>query len=272
MMRGIQIQLRGGLGNQLFQATAMDYFSRKFSCSIRINDSGIIRHSDKSRRSWLRKIDIERMFSNSKLKWSNRFFSQIQTRMGIQASSVALHNEDEINSLIEMENSIRVVGWFQSNHYLPERQIKLEREYINDLSKNVLEFGYRSQQENIGAIHIRLGDFRKTSWGTLQESWYKEAVGLLIESGIDRLDCFSDDIQGARHILKDVKTNIEFNFPEEQVTRNPVDLLWLLSSYKSFVSSNSSLSWWSSYLNRNPSSLIICPWDNHLLMPGWKKL
>lgn len=270
-MPQIKMQLRGGLGNQLFQVLAMNFFSRKLSCLAQIDDRAIIRHSDTARRSWLRKIDVERMFDNCNLNWTNKVITRIRSRLPDRRNFHTIVNEEELASLTSLDDTIRVVGWFQTSHYLPEKKIRLEREFLYKISPKILDFGERIQSDNIGAIHIRLGDFKQTSWGTLPDSWYKKATKTLIESGIERLDIYSDEIEDAKRILKDFRADVKFQFPEEVETRNPIELLWILSSYSKFISSNSSLSWWSSYLNRNLSSLIISPWSNDLLIPGWLK-
>ena len=135
-----------------------------------------------------------------------------------------------------------------------------------------LNHGEEIEKAQKAAIHVRLGDFKKTVWGALPNSYYQRAVVALLEGGVQEIDCYSDDIEDAKSIFGNLISEVNMIFPEENTSLNPLELLWVLSSYKYFASSNSSLSWWASYLNRNKDRTIYCPWGENLMMKEWVRI
>jgi hypothetical protein len=268
-MKKLRMQLRGGLGNQLFQAVAISHFSSKLSATALLDDVAIIRHRNPSRRSWLRKLDIGEFFSNPNLRWTPQITTKIRSSLPKFRNTTPTIDEFGLTSIRSLEKNFRVVGWFQSNEYLPKKHLVLNRRVIDGLPESILEFGDEIIESKRAAIHIRLGDFKQTSWGVLPSSWYGKAIEKLWEIGVSQVDCFSDDIEDAKAMLNKFCFGMEFNFPEEKRAMNPVELLWVLSSYKYFASSNSSLSWWASYLNRNDDKIIYFPWNENLIMENW---
>lgn len=122
------------------------------------------------------------------------------------------------------------------------------------------------------AIHMRFGDFKKTSWGVLPSDWYRAALLQLSQSGIKEVDCFSDDLNDAKQITQGLNHLIRFRFPEERTPLLPHELLYIMSKYRYFVSSNSTLSWWSCYFNSRHDQIIISPWKDELHLDDWRKV
>jgi hypothetical protein len=271
-MNKLILQLRGGLGNQLFQATALNFFSNKFSTIGFLDDVSIIYHNDLSRRSWIRNLNLESMFSESKIRFTNLSLTKIRRKLPRRERHFSFIGELELNDLISLHTTEIIMGWFQTNRYLPKEGISFENSILHGLSQRVVNYNLTHVGEEVGAVHIRLGDFKQTSWGTLPYSWYRKSISCLVDQGIKIIDCFSDDINEARQILSVFNGLVEIRYPEEKSRANPIELLWLLTGYKYFVSSNSSLSWWASYLNRSEAPQIICGWGDELLMPGWIKI
>lgn len=268
----ITILLRGGLGNQLFQVTAGAFFAKKLKTKLILDDTASKRHNDETRRTWLRKICLQNLFTDLQLEWENPLFAHWKaSKLGKRGKRIKTLDETQVKELVSLNRSLVLSDWFQSNLYLPSDRLIFNEDHLRDARKFVLERArdVRSQEFS-AAIHIRLGDFKKTSWGILPRKWYQNAVLSLIDTGISSLDCFSDDIFEAREILKDIGVSIKINFVEENVKLMPHELLFLMSQYRYFISSNSTLSWWSSYLNQRENSEIICPWSERLILPSWK--
>jgi len=270
----IVLHLRGGLGNQLFQATAAAYLASKFETTVVLDDSNIIRHIEKSRRSWLRKIDLNALYKTDKLIWRNKILSKLNlSAISLKDNQLAL-DEVDLKGLTEVTEKIHIADWFQNSTYaqllmpkfVSDRGIRLRRSVRIQVNKI-------ENTEDLGAIHVRLGDFRETPWGILSEDWYRGALVKMIEvKKLKRIDCYSDEIETARKMLTPLNRQIEIRFPEERYALLPHELLWTMSKYNSFVSSNSSLSWWSSYLNQNNRPLVFCNWGNNLFLKNWHKI
>lgn len=269
----ITFHMRGGLGNQLFQATAAAYFAEKLQGKVTLDDRSIIRHADESRRSWLRQIDINELFGTERIHWKNRVLSKFNLDSSQFSGNKQCLDEIQINNLQEIVHPIHVADWFQNSKYAQEVRPKLVPETcikVRDKVKEQIRVIENSQ--NIGAIHIRLGDFRDTPWGVLNDDWYVGALGRMMKiNNITQVDCYSDELEGARRIIETLSKSVDIRFPEENYSLLPHELLWTMSSYNSFVSSNSSLSWWASFLNRHNSPLVLCDWSEHLFMQNWQR-
>lgn len=270
----ITVHLRGGLGNQLFQLTAGTHYAVKFDTSLRLDDSAIIRHKDKRRRSWLRMIDVQNIFANTRIDWIRISTAYLNgSRFGNSFSKFDLLEESQLRELIKPPRNIHVRDWFQSKDYLPKEKMKLENGDFSNVREFALELiREKTQQSDATAIHIRLGDFKKTEWGMLTPSWYQRALRKISQIGITKVDCFSDDIAEAIILLEPLRANIKFNFIEANNELLPHELLLLMSKYKYFVSSNSTLSWWACYFNSRQESEIFCPWGKELMLSKWKKI
>ena len=269
----IFVVLRGGLGNQLFQTLAGDFFSRKYSASVTLDDFALFQHSDPTRRTWIKKLDVNRIFENDNIRilnQKNRIVRKIR-KSGFQVSS-ALSERDILN-LGEPSKRIILFDWFQNTNYIPEKRRELRTEYVKNLRLHVRKYGETVfDSTTIGAIHIRLGDFKSTSWGILPAATYQKAVLKLMEVGIKTIDCYSDDINSAAKILEPMNKIANIRYPEIETTLAPHELLWTLTQYQSYSSSNSSLSWWASYFNQHEKPNIFSPWDKKLHLTQWKKV
>ena len=186
------IMLRGGLGNQLFQVTAGVHFAIRNSTDLLINDSAIIRHQDISRRSWIREFNLQSMFQKENISWTNPRYSMLHNWRERLFRKKILGEEDLLSRDFHGKN-FAIYDWFQSSKYLPAQGIKLKRLDISNLSRRTVVFATDIESDKqIGAIHIRLGDFKETSWGILPTSWYRKSVIKLLEHDVQELHCYSE--------------------------------------------------------------------------------
>lgn len=263
----LTFRVRGGLGNQLFQATAANFFANKLNALALIDDYGIIRHHDWTRRSWIRYIDLAKFFGTDKVRMTSKSVTYLRSKFENRQEK-KVFNETELQILNELDQEVLVRDWFQSGKYLPSNRPNLEKSL-----KNVSKFHKKSQiKVSEAAIHIRLGDFKGTEWGILPARYYLDAMIYLHEMGIREIDCYSDDIPGAKSVLNPIESKFDIRFPEIGKTMNPITLLCHLSSYENFISSNSSLSWWACYLNSRPNCLVISQWEESLRINDWHNL
>ena len=268
----INLIMRGGLGNQLFQAAAGASLAKKFKVNVFLDDVSLARHQDVTRRSWIRKIEVGKLFCEDLLRFRSTRLTELRSRFALDLSKRFAHSESEINNLSSLTNSIQVYDWFHSSEYLPTDALKLKKEMIKDLRKDFLISVTEISESNHAAVHIRLGDFKQTPWGVLSKKWYVSAIRQLASAGVTRVDCYSDDIPEAEEIIGELKQDININFPEKKYQLMPHELLWKLSNYKHYVSSNSTLSWWAAYLNQHEDPFIISAWGDHLHQRNWYQI
>jgi hypothetical protein len=268
------LSLRGGLGNQLFQVFAGAHFAKKFDAKLVIDDVHIVSHVDKSRRAWSRKINFQKLFPEVLVVWPSLISSRFRSKTIVKVFATAdVKSEIDLLRTTLITKSIKVQDWFISAKYLPPEKTKLQTGDVYDLDESVSSFIHTlPEKRDIAAIHIRLGDFKRTNWGVLTQSAYLSALFDLSEKGISRLDCFSDNIEEAREIIRPVSHLFAVRFPEVEFDFNPHELLWTLTNYRYFVSSNSTLSWWASYFNVHSDALIYGPWRGNLQLDGWTNI
>ena len=53
---------------------------------------------------------------------------------------------------------------------------------------------------------------------------------------------------------------------------NELDIYIYSLALPTFISSNSSLSWWASFLNVHDKPVIYSPWEKHLHVSSWKEI
>lgn len=267
---GIVLRLRGGLGNQLFQSIAGAHYARKFSSELYLDDVAIIRHQNYTRRSWLREIDINELFNEPLIHWKNRVCTYARASLWHKYKNIDFLEEQDLNALELVPRNAVIHDWFQNRNYLPQKRPFLNTKYLRNLSSEAKKLSALVlEAENLAAIHVRLGDFAGTSWGTLPFYWYRNALNLLVSQGVNEIHCYSDNLPEAKRILESNISKCKLTFPEEKTQFRPHELLWILTQYKNYASSNSSLSWWASYLNGHANPFIISPWGKNLHENNW---
>ena len=182
-------------------------------------------------------------------------------------------DEESMELLSGVNNTVHVSDWFQNSSYAKRvfpKYVLLEPMDVRKVVREQIEI--IEESEKLGAIHVRLGDFRQTPWGVLSADWYVGALARMLEvKNLKRIDCYSDEVGEAREILKSLANRVDIRYPEESLRLQPHELLWSLSKYESYVSSNSSLSWWASFFNQTKNPHIICNWENQLIIKNWER-
>jgi len=246
------IQIKGGLGNQLFQyayGRNLELSGKKIIFDISFYNRGKA------------KIDTPRDF---KLNSFN-----------IETKAQFLNNKHSLlENLIEkilVKIKLKRDGFFQSEKYFLDIRNILLKEFtlkspLSTKSQQVLQLIQTTP--NSISIHIRRGDYvqdKKTNafHGTCSPKYYKNALEF-ISSKITkqnsnlldiRLFIFSDDINW-------VKENMLFPYPTTYVSSPEIpdyEELILMSKCQHNIIANSSFSWWGAWLNQNPNKIVIAP-------------
>ena len=265
----LQLSMRGGLGNQLFQLCGAITLARKLQARLEVNETALKRHKDPSRQNWVHHLDLTNLIGDTKINWvSDKRIKLFKTR--------TLFNQIEeidIVNLTKMETNLAFRGWFQDKQFVEGLKLTKNSLRPQEITTNFLPpNNSMTSNKDIGAIHMRLGDFHGTSWGVLPISWYEKIFEELNTHGDFHIHIYSDDIDGANEITQKLSPKFEFSFPERDRKLPPHELLWALRNYNTFVSSNSSLSWWASYLNITENPRIYSVWSEHLHINPWIKV
>jgi hypothetical protein len=145
---------------------------------------------------------------------------------------------------IDYKPNLSLNGYYQSSLYFDD--------YKNEITNLFTPNDNLPEQRNKVSIHIRRTDYLtfKNCYHQLdRNNYYDKAMEV---SGGTKFLIFSDDIRWAKDNFK----GNEFEFSEG----NPghIDMKYM-SLCSDNIIANSSFSYWSAYLNRNPAKIIIAP-------------
>ncbi len=113
---------------------------------------------------------------------------------------------------------------------------------------------------NSVAVHIRRGDFKQQSFRVLPITYYARAMQNFSQQKDVKFYIFTDDpafVKGCFANLANVKV------VSDPTGSTFLEELYLMSECKHIIIANSSFSWWSAYLCKNPEATIIAPFPKY---------
>lgn len=213
-----EIGKNGRIGNQLFQIFSTVGVAYKNNAKYHFNDNNIFK--------CLPNISPVFKYFNATSHWGET------------------HNlkfED-----IEVPEDLHLHGYFQSYKYFDF----LPDEFFGFYAEQHLKYmNYDLPCECF--IHIRRGDYVNVSSLLLSKQYYLDAIDIMKGLGINTFLIFTDDVEFCKKEYGDIE-GVTIASPSGD---DYYDLL-IMSLFKYGIISNSSYSWWGSYLNRSPYKII----------------
>lgn len=276
----IIIRLWGGIGNQLFEYAFGRYIENMLDIDVRY-DSSSFGCSDTKR-----KLEISYVFPHIKIK--NISFSRYNglvnrvLRFIFQIKNTFVSERDfKVAVLSKFKGDLYLEGYWQNDVYansIVEDELILNWETPLALQefKNKIISSDRSV-----SIHVRRGDYFSSRnvniYGVCDETYYINAIKKVESVFNDKIQIFvfSDDLNWVRQHVQ---------LPEDAIfIPNYNDIpqfsyVNLMSLCKANIISNSSFSWWGTFLNRNIGKIVIAPerWTNTspntIALDSWIKL
>lgn len=274
----IIIRLKGGLGNQMFQY-ALYLQLKALGKDVKIDDvEGFI--NDKQRVPVL-----EDMFGITYDKADKAeiveitdahmdLISRIKRKLFGRHSKEYIENTGSFDpGVLEMEEGY-LNGYFQSDKYFTDEEViaRLRHEY-QLVPENVFTSPaswelYRqiTQTESV-SIHVRRGDYLEpgvveTFGGICDTEYYKRAIEKMLSMYPDaEFFVFTSDKEWCNENVSGERFHMVDTQEEDE---DAVDLL-LMSLCKHHILANSSYSWWSAWMNDDPSKTVLVPerWLNN---------
>jgi hypothetical protein len=287
-MRKIYLRVEGGLGNQMFQYAFARAIQKEYGGTIifdlhtyekdklrsislsnfYLNEDVVIKASLRNRlvqkgmRMILRILNIT--FNLFKITGDNRikktvsfgFFDQIHTSYDFYMHPCRTNN-------------LYIKGnWMSERFFLSVKDIiKEEFKLKTPNSKKNNEFLSAISSFESVCVHIRRGDYTNSTWSSrllvCGFEYYNKALNKMKEAVENPIfyvfSNSSDDLEW-------IKANYKFSVDVLYVDLGNSDFeeLFLMSKFKNFIISNSSFSWWASYLANNEDKVVIAPskWNN----------
>jgi hypothetical protein len=256
----ITCDLRGGLGNQLFQIFTTIAYSLQSRNPVKF-------------------ANIETMGGGGctlRYTYWNTFFSRLQPFL-INTREFPLmeyikengfhYTPISISSI--MNKNVCLYGYYQSYKYFNEcflsicKMIRLEEMKQALLHKLPYDKHFLN---NAITLHFRLGDYKKAQHfhPLMNDKYYEDSLHYIEERTITEKNvfyfCEEEDIEQVSQTIDILKSK----FPKYQFIRADNELadweqMLFMSCCRYNVIANSSFSWWGAYFNNDPKQMVIYP-------------
>ena len=278
----VNVELMGGLGNQLFQFFAAKYVADRMNCDLllRSNRIGFLESDHGYHLSNLlqcneytsKQYKFPRIMAyTSKVieKIQRRFIPDVLVQHLFKTYNSTVIGYD--SKLEDLKPTITLRGYFQTYRYFSSNEEYKKMVRIENPSRWCKEMKLDIESHHSISIHVRYGDYAalKQTAGVLDENYYKRAIFIA-----DKLKSnatyfvFSDDVDWAKmvlHFLPESKTVFVLPPPES----NPSESMYLMSLSDCLIGANSTFSYWSGLLTSR-NSIVITPekWFRNLEDPS----
>ncbi len=273
----IIIQLKGGLGNQMFQYALYKALKNK-GRDVKIDDTnGFV--NDKLRDPVLegwgaeyeKATDAEIVaLTDSKMDIFSRIRRKLTGRKTFRIDEVSGKFDPHI---LEVEDAY-LVGYWQSEKYFDDEDVKIQIRSVfekrpQDLMQDALSWSTLQQIECCESVslHVRRTDYIDEEHihvhNLCNEKYYKDAIDYVRSKYSDAVFfIFTDDKEWCKEHFKG-RNFIVVELEEGQNT--DMAEMTLMSRCKHHIIANSSFSWWSAWLNDSPDKMVIAPgkWINN---------
>lgn len=241
----IGVNLKGGLGNMLFQIAAGISLSKKIGSSVTFpnlnNHFDYLNHDS----CYNPNLNHSHEYLNLNLIKSLNTFSFNPDKV----YNYPFHFVEDLPS----DNSF-IDGFFQSEKYFLDSRDLIIEFFNSDIEiKNYIKHKYGEIEKDSTSLHIRRGDYLNYPDMHIAQSedYFKKAI-LMLKNKSSKFIIHSDDIAWCRSIF----IGDEFLFIENE--KDYIEL-HIMSMCKNNVISNSSFSWWGAWINNDANKIVIAP-------------
>jgi len=282
----IIINLRGGLGNQMFQYAFGRKLSLKNNDVLKLDIDGLKRANeigDIYRPFSLGRFAIHKNIATSeevlRLKYPYGIFSKLWrwVKLHILKQANILWHPPALNK----KGDIFLDGYWQSPKYFNDiREILLKEFYLSDSLGDYGEnIAQQIQNTDSVSVHVRRGDYTKNTrvikdFGMCSEKYYQQASDHIKNNIQDpTYFIFSDDIKWVKENLPIADKSVFVS----DLSLTDSSELFLMSQCKHNIIANSSFSWWAAWINNNQEKIVIAPtpwfenaiYDPSLYIDSW---
>jgi hypothetical protein len=245
----VVIQLKGGLGNQMFQYAFTKYISEKTGRKIVI-DLSFLNRRDFGDNFAYRDYDLDIFdIEGDVVNEFNEPYELIQENWNL------LHSV-QYNLIIQALNStsenIYLDGYFPSPKYF-NNSVEFFNNFKYSIEENSIQLMNEIINSNSVMINIRRTDFVNNDFhGTYGRDYVLKALSHLENKENYKFYIFSDDIQWCQENLSDLGTIVTHEHKGYKFST----YLHLMSLCKVFILPNSSFAWWSAYLSNSKTKVF----------------
>lgn len=273
----IVVQLRGGLGNQLFQYALGKNLADANKTTLTLDTSYLqsklpLKKIATPMQYELSIFNIRAAISSNFIKSSPWLYPFAKAEYIVRElwhkNRYHIVQETQFNfdqTILKSSDNSFLIGNFQSESYFKNitQELRKDFTFLPALDKDNQEWMAKIKQKNSVSIHIRRGDYLSIAknaqkFTSLSLEYYKNAISVIAaQISNPEFFVFSDDVQW-------VQQNLKLDFPTFFVTNNHTPTtayldMQLMSACKHHIIANSTFSWWGAWLNPNSDKIVITP-------------
>ena len=273
----VVVNLRGGLGNQLFQyacglAIVIDC---GLPLRLAVDMVGMAATPREPEIEDVFDLEVERVSRQEMLRLLGRMRAPPQVRLLLEKPWFTWARGDrflieervaEVPDLSAVSNEgIYLHGYWQSEQYFVRHAetIRKALRFSRPLHRISAEVARRIKARPSASLHVRRGDYfasakARAVHGVCDLDYYLRAITRLNEDvpGL-RWFAFSDEPEWVENVLRPYCTELEI-VRHNQGKDSCYDM-HLMSLCSHHVIANSSFSWWGAWLNASPDKIVIAP-------------
>jgi len=240
----ISAKIQGGLGNQMFIIAA--------TYALALNNNDECAFDMDLKRKYYGVVHQGRVASS----YFNSLYRKVR-QLPLRWKPEAYYKEDSLKPYTPIPYSadLMIEGYFQSAKHFDDRRKEILKLFIDKGLLRGIKNRFKELLSNSVSLHVRRGDYLRFShiYPLPNLAYYTKALCYLKNNvDVDNVLIFSDDIQWCKENLKgDGVVYIEGLEDWEEM------YLMSLCSYN--IISNSSFSWWGSYLNKHRNKIVVAP-------------
>lgn len=265
----IIIRLRSGLGNQMFQYAffkQMQKWHGKENVKIDYTTYHWKNHNG---------LEIDQIFGinlqkdsvNKKvaLKYADVGYSllnRVKRRIrGIKHYSYLFWKDIDFNDYKTLDD-VYLEGYWNNEKFFEEIKEEIRDLYtfkVSFLNKYEQSLLNNIEKSESVSIHVRRGDYKKYphAFPLCTPSYYHKAINFLKNKEKNlKFFIFSDDIKWCKRNLTFLTNS---SFIENKNKKEAYKDMMFMSKCKHNIIANSTFSWWSAWLNRNPEKKVFYP-------------
>ena len=303
-MKIIVLRLEAGLGNQFFQyafaRNIQDKFGGKIIFDVRplkrskifkptlqfflLNRDVIVNNNTFDKvlifflRFWYKSIKIitNTLITNRNLR------KKIRAMCGLFIQETTRYEKYDYYSPVPVKY---ISGNWMSELYFKDVKDKVKDELALNvkLSKVIIDKAKEIESQNSVCVHIRRGDYTNAQWApkllVCDFNYYQRGIDF-INKEVKKPVYYV--FSNTHEDISWIKENFFFNTNVVYIDMNNKDFedFFLMTHCKHFILSNSTYSWWASYLSNSQNKIIVSPkkWNNgqwdmsDIFLSYWNKL
>lgn len=204
------------------------------------------------------KIATKKQVKKYILRTKFRYLNSIIRRLKLGKRRVYDENKDfkNVKEFLDLPTNCYIRGYFNKRYY-EKIYPRLKKEFMlkKEFKSGIKPLLKKIKNQSSVSICVRRGDLvTNPNWYVLPEKYYKKAVDVIKKRVKNtKFYIFSDDISWCKNNFDWIEDK---SFVEGYSSAQGLELM---KNCKHNINANSAFSWWASYLNDNPSKIVIAP-------------